>query len=444
MCPKSSEPTLCGWGRVAVPGYEVRSEDLVAQTEHAVLSRGLGRSYGDASLPPSGTLEVVGTVLADRLIKFDSTSGWLRAEAGVSLAEVLRVFMPRGWFPAVTPGTKFVTLGGMVASDVHGKNHHKEGCVGNHVRWLKLRVGDGRIIECSRDQFPELFFATLGGMGLTGHILEVEMRLMRIPSPWIWGESWRAPSIDVFMDELERAAASWPFTMGWIDCLSKGSKLGRGILYCGRWAEPHEAPARFPPHKPKRAVPMVCPSWVMGPVIVKAFNHLYYAKHWRRHAAGIVHPDSFFYPLDAIHHWNRLYGPKGFTQYQCVLPKSAGKAAARRMLELLAHHGGASFLCVIKDCGSQGEGLLSFPMPGISIALDIAIRDQTQHLVDLLNEQLIKEGGRVYLTKDGFTRPEHFQKMEPRLEAWQRERRKWDPQGRIKSALSQRVLGDSP
>jgi decaprenylphospho-beta-D-ribofuranose 2-oxidase len=440
---QKDSPILAGWGRVGVPGYEVLSEDLENQTQNAVLSRGLGRSYGDASLPPHGKLEVVGTVLADRLLHFDPETGWLRAEAGVSLAEILRVFMPRGWFPAVTPGTKFVTLGGMVASDVHGKNHHRDGCIGKHVRWIKLRVGDGRVVECTREQHADLFFATLGGMGLTGHILELEMQLVRIPSPWIWSESERVPNIDVFMDRLSAVASQWPMTMGWIDCLSKGDRLGRGILYCGRWAEPTEAPTRFPPHKRKLAVPFVCPSWMMGPLVVRTFNQLYYMKHWRQRWAGIVHPDSFFYPLDAIHHWNRLYGPRGFTQFQCVLPRSAAQTGARRVLELLAQRGGASFLCVIKDCGPQGEGLLSFPMSGISIALDIAIRDNTQALVDALNQQVIEEGGRVYLTKDGFTRPEHFAAMEPRLEQWRQIRRKWDPDGRIKSALSERVLGDT-
>lgn len=423
-----------------VPGYEVRSSDLAESSKHAVLSRGLGRSYGDASLPPRGVLEVLGTTLADRILAFDEATGWLRAEAGLSLAEVLRVFMPRGWFPAVTPGTKFVTLGGMVASDVHGKNHHKDGCIGNHIRWLKLRAGKGRIVECSRAEEAELFFATLGGMGLTGHVLEVEMRLVRIPSPWILSESIRVPDIDAFMEGLSRAASDWPFTMGWIDCLSRGASLGRGILYCGRWAEPNEAPRKSPAPKPKLAVPWVCPSWVMGPFVVKSFNQLYYAKHWQRRWTGIVHPESFFYPLDAIHHWNRLYGKRGFTQYQCVLPKKSGPLAARRVLELLVKHGGASFLCVIKDCGEQGEGLLSFPMRGISIALDIPIRDNTQGLIDALNEQVIEEGGRVYLTKDSFTRPLHYRKMEPRLAKWQEIRSKWDPDERLQSALSERLL----
>ncbi|QQR91287.1 MAG: FAD-binding oxidoreductase [Myxococcales bacterium] len=442
MSERNKAAMLCGWGRVGVPGTEIASENLVKLSEHAVLSRGLGRSYGDASLPPSSGGKVIQTKLADRMLAFDEKEGWLRAEAGLCLAEVLRVFMPRGWFPAVTPGTKFVTLGGMVASDVHGKNHHVDGCIGNHVRSLKMRVADGRVLTCSREDYPDLFWATMGGMGLTGHILEVEMRLKAIPSPWIFGQSERMVDIDAYLDGLQHSAAEWPFTMGWIDCLSGGSRLGRGILMRGRWAQKDEAPKTFPTSKKKLSVPFEAPSFLMGRTVVTTFNELYFRKHIPKKKQGIVHPDSFFYPLDAIHHWNRLYGPRGFTQYQCVLPRSVGAAAARRVLEILAKYKAASFLCVIKDCGEQGQGLLSFPMPGISIALDIPIRDNTQELVDALNEQLIRDGGRIYLTKDGFTREKHFAQMESRLAHFNEIRQKWDPQKQFKSALSQRVLGD--
>jgi len=436
--------TLSGWGRVALPGSEILSEDLPRITRDAVLSRGLGRSYGDSSLPAAESAPVAGSVLADRILGFDPATGVLGAEAGFSLFELNRVFWPRGFSGPVAPGTQFITLGGMVASDVHGKNHHRDGSFGNHVERLRLRVADGRIVECSRDVEPDLFRATLGGMGLTGHILEVQCRLPRIPSPWIFQETRRVPDIDRYVEALKDAGPRWPFTMGWIDCLSRGSSLGRGILFCGRWAEPGEAPPRPPRAKRRPTVPFVAPGWLVSRPTVRTFNFLNYHAQVREVTRGIVHPETFFYPLDVIRHWNRLYGPRGFTQYQCVLPDSAGPGAARRFLEVLTRRGGASMLCVIKDCGPEGLGLLSFPKPGISIALDIPVRDDTQALVDSLNEFVIGEGGRIYLTKDQFTRPEHYRAMEPRLAEWERIRREWDPAGRIRSAQSVRLLGDLP
>lgn len=437
-------PTIAGWGRIPVPGREVRDEDLVRLTERAVLSRGLGRSYGDSALPPPSVQEVATTTLADRILSFDEDSGLLRAEAGLSLKELNRLFLPRGFFVPVTPGTQFVTLGGMVAADVHGKEHHRVGCFGEHVTRLKMRVADGRILWCSDEEHPDLFRATIGGMGLTGHILEVEVPLRRIPSPWIWQESRRVDDIDAYIDALKVAAQKWPYTVGWIDCLSRGRNMGRGILMAGDWADPEIAPQRFPHPKPRVTMPVELPSWVLGRASVRAFNAGYYWRHLPREKAGIVHWESFFYPLDMIGSWNRMYGKRGFTQYQCVLPESAGHGGARRVLEILTRRGGASFLCVIKDCGPEGKGLLSFPMRGISIALDIAVRDDTQALIDALNEQVLAEGGRIYLAKDTFTRPEHFRAMEKRLPAFIEVRRRWDPEGKFRSAQSVRLLGDRP
>lgn len=441
---ETREPQLSGWGRVPRPGREVRSEDLEALTRDAVLCRGLGRSYGDSSLPPPSRPVVAATPLADRILSFDRATGTLRAEAGLSLREINRLFLPRGFYDPVGPGTQFITLGGMVAADVHGKTHHRSGSFGNHLVKVKMRVPDGRILECSRDVEPELFRATIGGMGLTGHILEVECRLARVPSSWIQAESERIHDIDRFIDALKESGAGWPYTMGWIDCLSRGRLMGRGILTRGRWAEPSEAPANPPEPLHRPSVPFVWPEWVLNRWSVRAFNALYYRKQVRRLKRGILHPEVFFYPLDAIGHWNRMYGRRGFTQYQCVLPERAGRGAARRFLDLLTRRGGASMLCVIKDCGDEGLGLLSFPLRGISIALDIPIRDETPELVDALNELVIAEGGRVYLAKDQFTRPERYRAMEPRLPEWTRIRRAWDPEGRLRSAQSVRLLGDQP
>ncbi len=436
------EPALSGWGRTFVSGRELRSEDLEQITEHVPLSRGLGRSYGDASLPASGVELLAGTTLADRILGFDEQSGVLRAEAGLCLAEMNRIFLRRGFFTPVTPGTKFVTLGGMVASDVHGKNHHVAGTIGRHVRALRLRVADGRILECSREHEPELFLATLGGMGLTGHILEVELTLERVPSPWILQESFRIPDLDTFLSKLKDAGKVWPYTVGWIDTVASGKALGRGILFCGRWAEPSEAKPHFPVPKSRFRMPIALPSGLLNRLTIGLFNQLVYRSHFAAHARSVVDPDKFFYPLDRVEQWNLAYGSRGVTQHQCVIPEEAGAAGIRSMLELLSELGASSFLSVIKDCGPEGEGMLSFPRPGMSLALDIPIQHNTQVVIDRLNERVLACGGRIYLTKDGFTQPADFRAMEPRLLRFLAVKQRWDPQHRLRSAQSERLFGD--
>ena len=425
-----------------MPGRERLGEDLPAVARGASLTRGLGRAYGDSALPRPGVLEIAGSRLADRVLGFDPTSGLLHAEAGLSLLTLNQLVQPRGWFPPVVPGTQFVTLGGMVAADVHGKNHHVAGTFGRHVDRLRMQLADGRVVECSRTEGAELFRATLGGMGLTGHILEVWVRLDRLPSPWIWSESDRVAHVDAFLTALADAVREWPFTVGWIDCLSRGSALGRGILIRGRWATTAEAPAAAPPPLRRLAVPFTFPNWALNRLSARAFNEVFFRKHPRRTKRGVVHPETFFFPLDAIHHWNRIYGRRGFTQYQCVLPEKERPGAARRFLDLLIAHGGAaSFLCVIKDCGAEGDGLLSFPRPGISVAVDLPIGKETPALVATLNRLVIAEGGRVYLAKDAFTRGEDFVAMEPRLPAFLAARRQFDPSGALGSAQSTRLMG---
>jgi decaprenylphospho-beta-D-ribofuranose 2-oxidase len=435
--------TLTGWGRLPEPGSEELGEDLEALTRGAVLSRGMGRSYGDSSLPANPSDRIANTHLGNRILAFDSATGVLRAEAGLTLADLVGLMMRRGWFSPVVPGTKFVTLGGMVASDVHGKNHHREGCFGAHVRALRVRLADDRIVECSPDSDADLFYGSIGGMGLLGHILEVEFVMHRIPSSWIWMERERAADIDVFLESISRAAPQWPMTMGWIDCVRRGKGMGRGVLMAGRWAAADEAPTR-PPGSPRGfSLPVAMPNWALNHVTAAVMNSAIYSGHALLQSTGTMEPDRFFFPLDAVLEWNRAYGARGFTQYQCVLPRAAGPAAVREFMLRLTGLGVASPLCVIKDCGPEGRGVLSFPMEGTSIAVDMPVSPDIQRVVDGLNEFIISAGGRIYLTKDRFTRPEHFRAMEPRLPRFLDLRAKWDPARRLRSAQSRRLFGDN-
>ncbi len=439
---------LSGWGRVPiVEGNERLGEDLAEVCRFARLTRGLGRSYGDASLPAAASEVVAGTRLGDRVLAFDRDTGVLRAEAGFRLGQLDRLARPLGWVSPVSPGTRHVTLGGMVASDVHGKNHHAAGCIGAYVRGLRLQLADGDELEIGPTHEPQLFAATIGGMGLTGHILEVELELLAIGRPWIVIEEQAEPDLPALAAALREASRTWPYTVAWVDGLGRGKNLGRGVLIKGRWAQADEAPATLPERSPTDAswsIPFDLPGWVLAPWSVRAFDELYYRLHRWRPRRGLAHPDTFFYPLDRLRHWNRLYGSRGFVQHQCVLPAEDGDRGFMRYFETLTRQGGASFLTVLKDCGAQGRGLLSFPRPGLSFALDLPMRGATtQAFVDALNRHVLEAGGRIYLAKDALTRREHFVAMEPRLPAFDAVRRTWDPQRRLRSAMSVRLLGDS-
>lgn len=437
---------ITGWGGVGTYADELAPEDLVASSSNASLSRGLGRAYGDAALPiaKDDAVEpptVLNTKRSDRVTYFDNDNGILECESGLSLETINRISLPRGWFTPVTPGTHFVTVGGMVAADVHGKNHHIEGCFGQHVETLLVRTGNGELQECTPSNNENLFWACVGGMGMLAHILKVRFRLKRIETPWILQESYRVNDIEGYLEALKTQAKRWPMTVGWIDCLSKGKNLGRGILTCGRWARPEEAPQPWDEYRRRLSVPFMFPSWVINPATVSAFNALYFAKHGSPPRTSVVHPNVFFYPLDSIYGWNKIYGRNGFTQYQCVLPDEAGSEAPRQLLERLAQKGGASFLCVIKDCGPEGEGMLSFPKKGVSVAIDMPLRRHTQEIVDALNRFIVDHGGRIYLAKDLLTRRADFEAMEgSRLLRFKEARRRWDPQYSIRSRLSARLF----
>ena len=434
---------LTGWGGYpVVRGRRRCSEDLERITYGVVLTRGMGRSYGDASLPPPGDHAIAVTTRADRVLSFDTETGVVRAEAGLSLVQLNRMLLPRGWFPPCSPGTQYVSLGGMVAADVHGKGHHREGCFGEHVLGLRIRVPDGRILEISDTVEQELFRATLGGMGLTGHILEVEFRMQPAASPWILAESERFQDIDALIEALRGDSERWPFTFAWVDVLSTGKARGRGIIDRGRWADPSEAPTRPPAARRTFSVPLFLPNWFLSAATMTPVNVLWYRRHGRGVRRRFVDPQSFFYPMDPLGQWNRLYGRRGFTQYQAVLPLRSGRSGYHRVFDIVAQMRATPFLCALKDFSAEGKGMMSFPKEGLSIVLDMPISDRTQAAVDALNEFIAAEGGRVYLAKDALTRPEHFRAMEPRLDAWLRVRRKWDPTGLLSSGLAVRLFGD--
>jgi FAD/FMN-containing dehydrogenase len=426
-----------------MPGHERLSEDLAAVTAGATLTRGLGRSYGDASLPSTAGAIVAGSRLADRVIGFDRETGVLHAEAGLSIRDVNRTFLPRGWFVPVTPGTSFVTLGGAVASDVHGKNHHTAGTFGRHVRRLRLRVGTGAIVEASPEAEAELFDATVGGMGLTGHVLDVEVALRRVPSTWIAGETEYFPDLESLVGRLVEAGRTWPYTLAWMDALGAGGR-GRGVVYRGRWAEADEAGGRTLVWPREIAFPIAMPYWALSPFGMRWFNELVLLRYGRGVKRSLMHPQAFFYPLDSLLDWNKAYGRRGFTQYQCVLPHRAGLAVYRKVFQTIAARGGTPYVVVIKDFGAEGRGCLSFPCPGITFSIDMPIAEgTTQGVVDAVNDIVAAEGGRVYLTKDAFTRAAHYRAMDPRVDGFNAIRRRWDPDGRIRSALSVRLLGDA-
>ena len=437
--------TLSGWGRVpALEAEQLLDEELRDAAREASLTRGLGRSYGDASLPRRAGARVAGSHRADRLLSFDGASGVLRAEAGLSLAQLHDRFLPLGFDSPVAPGTEHVTLGGMVAADVHGKNHHTAGTIGAHLRALRLLLADGREVEVSPEQEPELFYATQGGMGLTGHILEVALALERIPSRWIWQESEPVRDLTELLEALAAASATWPQTVVHMDPLARGPALGRGVLVKARWATEGEAPPAAPQRGPRIRVPFDLPGWALNRLTARLVNEAYRLLNGRAKSA-VVAPWTYFHPLDFLLDWNRGYGRRGFTQYQAVIPKEAGRAAVRQLFETLVESGEPAFLCVVKDFGAEGKGLLSFPRPGTTASIDLPLRGaRTQRLVDAMNRDVIEVGGRVYLAKDSLTRREDFETMEgTRLERFRAVRRRVDPDGRLASQLSVRLFGDA-
>ena len=416
---------LSGWGRY--PVVDCRVEQFGGQPDlpyllhgaPTLIARGNGRSYGDAAVNADLTLSMLGT---NRILAFDDETGLLTCEAGVLLDDILRSFVPRGWFPPVVPGTRFVTVGGLIAADVHGKNHHHAGTFGAHVESLTLAVASGEVLECSRTANADLLRATIGGMGLTGVILSATFRLVPIETAYVLQEVLPAGDLDEAMALFE-ASRDWPYSVAWIDTLARGRALGRALVLRGRPLVRRDLPARLARDPLRTApagaltVPCDAPNMLLNRVSIGVFNALYYQLGRARGAARPVHFEPFFFPLDRIGAWNRLYGRNGFVQYQCVLPKHESRGVAA-LLERIAGAGQSSFLAVLKLLGPGRAGMLSFPMEGYTLALDFPLRDGTLELLDALDAVTHAHGGRVYLAKDACCTPERVRRGYPEWEAF--------------------------
>lgn len=393
---------------------------------------GMGRSYGDVCLNAEGV--IWNTTGLDHFIQFDENTGRLVCEAGVLLRDIQRFMIPRGWILPVTPGTQLVTVGGSIANDVHGKNQHVQGSFGDHVRRIRLARTDGEIVECSPGLRPEWFAATVGGLGLTGVIVEAEIQLRRVPGPWLDTETLPYANLDQFFMLADESEAGWEHTVSWIDCLAGGG--GRGIFMRGNSTDVGVRPES---QKRKLTMPLEPPVSLVNKVSLRAFNTAYFHLKKRQSGRAIAHYEPFFYPLDNLLEWNKIYGPRGFFQYQSVVPREVGQDAVQAMLREIAKSGAGSFLAVLKTFGNRkAAGMLSFPRAGVTLALDFPNNGTpTLRLLDRLDAIVSQAGGRIYLAKDARMSRSLFEAGYPRLNEFLKFR---DPG--ISSELSRRLMGN--
>jgi FAD/FMN-containing dehydrogenase len=429
----SDQAAGTSWGRW--PRYTQKVAWLsnrfaAALPQGCLLPYGNGRSYGDVCLNEGGTL--LATRGLDRFIRFDPAEGVLECEAGVLLAEIIELVLGHGWFLPVTPGTRFVTVGGAIANDVHGKNHHRVGSFGNHVLEFDLLRSDGQTLQCSMSRHPEWFRATIGGLGLTGLIRTVKLQLRRVPGPWIRGDSRRFGGLREFFSIARESDAQYEYTIGWIDCAATGPSLGRGVFMRGNHSE---ASGRLPPDRRLR-VPFTPPVSLINAVSIKLLNRLYYHRPSAQCPSALWHYRPFFYPLDGVLEWNRIYGPSGFFQYQCVIPEECAIDAIQEMLEKITRQGVGSVLAVLKLFGRiRSRGIMSFPRPGATLALDFPNRGpRTLALLASLDEVTCAANGAVYPAKDARMSAAAFKRYFP---DWERFRQFVDP--RFSSSFWRRV-----
>lgn len=439
---------LSGWGRyprhpsvVLNPASPTELPSLMA-AHSGLVARGNGRAYGDAAIGETTTIVTLGL---DRIRAFDPTTGSIRAEAGLLLSDLLNVMLPRGFFPPVVPGTKFVTIGGMIASDVHGKNHHKDGGFGDHVESLTLALPGGEIVTCSRRENTELLSATIGGMGLTGTIIDATFPLHRIETGWMRQTISVAANLEEALQTLQTSSDA-TYSVAWIDSLAQGRFMGRSLIFAAEHATLQDVDAlrpgveRFPSSKGGRlSVPVDLPPFMLNRLSMAAFNEIYFRNGALK--AGYPHLvdwNPYFFPLDGIGNWNRIYGRRGFVQYQCIIPTANAGSALNAILDRISHRGIASFLAVLKQLGPS-HGDLSFPMEGFTLALDMPVSDTVFSLLDELDRTVIDAGGRLYLAKDARQSASTFEVGYPGLSRFRDLRRTIGAAGRISSRLSTRL-----
>lgn len=437
---------LSGWGRFPVVYAPIvkapRSDvELASALRYGgVIARGNGRSYGDSAISRRGTVDMRHF---NRMISFDNETGTLVAEAGVLLADVISSFLPRGWFPLVTPGTKYVTLGGMIAADVHGKNHHRDGSMAKSLEWVDVMDASGQVHRASRAENPELFNSIPGAMGLTGIILRAAIRLQRVETGWIQQTMIPASNLAEAMEVFEANDQSL-YSVAWIDCLKRGANRGRSLVMLGEHASLDMLSARqkldryaMRPRRMKR-VPFDFPSFAMSGPAVKAFNALYYGSGLRKAGDSIVDWDSYFYPLDAVLNWNRVYGRKGLLQFQCVLPLETSREGLNALLDTISEAGAGSFLAVLKRFGEQISAF-SFPMLGYTLALDFPATDKNLSLLERLDQITIAHGGRFYLAKDARMSAQTLMESDARTAAFIAQRRNSNASVAFQSSQSERL-----
>lgn len=447
MIPPKKHGPLSGWGRAPValcdlyrPEKKRELQALLQGISGPMIARGLGRAYGDAALQPAAT---IGMERLDHCMHFDRDSGVLRAQAGLSLSEIMRIFIPRGFLPPVIPGTQHVTLGGAFACNVHGKNHFRRGDFAEHVQSIRLMLPSGESVECSPSRHAEIFWATAGGMGMTGIIEEVALRLMPIASASLATLSYKVHSIEDMVAAFEHYRETSEYMVGWIDHMAMGARLGQGVFEAALHApaDGRSAPCEtYSPAKSRLCVPFVFPSFTLNRHSMALYNR-YRFRHAddtrRQSLAGL---GGFFHPLDSIAHWNRLYGRRGFLQYQCLVPESAGVAGhLRQLLAFLQERRLFSYLAVIKY-HRTGVGYLTFPLQGYSVALDFPNTAHVNAHLPLLNEWVAKIGGRVYLAKDATLEAAHFRQMYgDKAREWEQLVRDLDPGHRFSSLMAERL-----
>lgn len=435
-----SKLCLESWGRLSSgevlgvsPHTESEAREILSQPPEATLiPHGAGRSYGDQALNSAGA--TITTRNLKRILSFNPITGELVCEAGVTLREVVERYLPQGFMPPVSPGTGFVTLGGCVANDIHGKNHEHLGSFGQHIAWLDLLLPSGEVQRVWPGSHA-LFRATVGGMGLTGLILRLCINLMRVPSNAVIRREERMLNLETFLERLEAVRRNATYSVGWIDALATGSALGRGILETG---EPSDTPVSVRPAT-HFTLPWDLPAFVLNPLSIRAFNELYYHRIPTRGRKLQVSLERFLYPLDAMGHWNRLYGRRGFFQFQCVLPDSAASQGLRRILQAVSERRASSFLAVLKTLGGEGPGMLSFPLRGYTLALDFPNRAGVRSLLSELEAITLDHEGRVYLAKDAALSPRGFRRMYPQWTAFRRVLDEIDPDVRMMSDMARRL-----